>query len=144
MRRHLRNHLSPSRSTASSPYTYPLTTSPPSLSSTGAYLPAAPGYDAHAPMSRPRPSTVSSSPSIYTDSEDEHEFYAHLSPVVSHLDNDVEIQEASARMKRLRLRSYSSPGVRPPYDHTSLRYPSHRRTSSSCTVPGCRCIARPM
>jgi hypothetical protein len=70
-----------------------------------------------------------------TDSSDEEESSFNLRPRSS-FDFDAEVQETSDRVSRLRLRSRSSPGVRPANEQVS--YPS---LSTVCNMPGCHCTA---
>lgn len=139
MRRHLRNHSSPSaRSNNLTPYTYPLTTVPRNYS----FLKSSPAISSWSPAS-----SVSSSPRAprrdhFTDSENESD----QSP-----DGDSQygedVEEASGAIQRLRLRSRSSPGVRRPYHLYQARNPDtystplgpQRSRSRSCTQPGCQC-----
>ncbi len=124
MRRHFRNHTSPSRQTAASPYTYPLTTVPRPLPTGAHYNTMRSRQDTQQGL-RPRAWTVAtSSSSAYTDSSDEdelsHDVRSH--PVLDYR-LEATMKEATARMDHLRLRSCSSPGLRPAHIFHRSVYP---------------------
>ncbi|KAI0337158.1 hypothetical protein BDW22DRAFT_974584 [Trametopsis cervina] len=139
MRRHLRNHTSPSRPPITSiPYTYPLTSAPRPLPTGGHHVSMG---TRHTPVTglRSRASTFSVyNSSQYTDSEDDDELQQRPTSATSttSFDIDAELQETSARVESLRLRSHSSPGMRPSANPHAA--PAHAM-SSVCTIPGCRC-----
>ena len=138
MRRHLRNHTSPSRPlNTAAPYTYPLTTVPRSLHPSVSPLPSC------TPM---KPSVVSCG--MDADSEDDELYDSDTVPHRRDLERDVEV--ARSAMDRMRVRSNStsilsqhgqslsrSPQFAP-RRHTHSSTP-HRPRSNSCTVPGCSC-----
>ena len=141
MRRHLRNHTSPAtRSNSFTPYTYPLTTCPRNLPFNTS--------SSSITSSRSPSSSASSSPrglrhAQLADSESDSE---HIPDTESYWDVS-DMEEASGRMKGLRLRSRSSPGARrtPPAFHghspesISVLLELQRSRSRSCSQPGCQC-----
>ena len=133
MRRHFRNHTSSSRHVAATPYTYPLTNTPRALPTATQSLRVDLKRDTLPPL-RPRAWTVTgSNSSQYTDSDDDEESYNRRRIPQSAFDGqfDVEVRETVELVDRLRLRSHSSPGVRP----TPIRHRSPH--ASACNVPGC-------
>lgn len=137
MRRHLRNHTSPStRSNSLTPYTYPLTTCPRNYNFNNSSITA----------SRSPSSSVSSSPRVprhvhLTDSEEDSDPTPDAS---RYWEADSDLEEANGRLTRLRLRSRSSPGARRSPPMSGNRSPQslsvllglQRARSSSCAHAG--------
>ncbi|EKM58820.1 uncharacterized protein PHACADRAFT_248904 [Phanerochaete carnosa HHB-10118-sp] len=127
MRRHLRNHNSPSRPlNTASPYTYPLTTVPRPLPPTASTSYGAPVHPPASNHTQYRSSDSGSEEDELSESESwEHEREDELAEEVDRL--------------RLRAHSTSSTASSPRAQPAS---PSHHSRGGLCTTPGCRDCGR--